>query len=145
MDRIDTRLLSNGQIVETRFFPDGRLREEIHLISAGSKHNESGPAYRGWHKNGQLHEEVYHIHNKRHNPNGPAQRLWYTNGQLAAELYFVNNCRHRIEGPAVIYWTVTGERVAEYYYLNNEKYLLSEDWKKAVYELNFNQAIKDIL
>jgi antitoxin component YwqK of YwqJK toxin-antitoxin module len=56
------------------------------------KHRESGlPAFRSWHENGNLWEEIYYLHGLKHREGGlPEIRNWGIDGNHFSEYYYRN-------------------------------------------------------
>jgi hypothetical protein len=67
-------------------FNDTRINHIIHQV----KHNENGPAYERYYKDGKLEYKSYYINGKLHNPNGPAVKHYSENGQVYFKQYFIN-------------------------------------------------------
>jgi len=74
-----------------RFFGRGRKQINVEICTLdGKKHNENGPAYREWYKNGKIKVELFYFHGQYHNGKGIASRNWDENGVLFNEQYFLN-------------------------------------------------------
>jgi antitoxin component YwqK of YwqJK toxin-antitoxin module len=87
-------------------------------------HNENGPAFQTYYKNGQLEYKSYWLNGKSHNENGPAIESYYDNGQLEYKLYYIKGQRHNPNGPAVERYNPNGILQRKEYWLNGK--LLSE-------------------
>ncbi|MCP4649546.1 MAG: hypothetical protein GY853_05635, partial [PVC group bacterium] len=98
-----------------------------HRNSKGELHNENGPAYVRFYRDGQKKYEEYCIKGNLHNKNEPAIIFWHENGQKRYEGYYIDGKRHNENGPACIYWYDSGQKHHEEYWIDGKE-LTKEDF-----------------
>ena len=86
-----------------KHYENGNIKSIEFKNEKGQYHNENGPAYQSWHKNGQEKYRCYYINDQFHNENGPAYQSWYDNGQEEYRSYYINDQFHNENGPAEQY------------------------------------------
>lgn len=64
---------------------------EQYLDEVGNDHNENGPDYQSWYKNGYLSHKIFSIHGVRHNIYNPSDIGFHLNGIVAYKSYYLNS------------------------------------------------------
>ena len=110
-------------------YPNGNIKRVEVRNKYSECHNDNGPAYQAWHKNGQECHREYHVNGKCHNEDRPAIQRWHENGQEEFRSYWINDKFHNDNGPAYQEWYPNGKEFRRVYYLNGEKLTEEEFYK----------------
>lgn len=108
--------------VKHSYYSDGQIRKTRYLDDNNTFHNENGPAFIEYYRNGKEKSIVYYIHGCIHNENGPAEIKYYHNGIIQYEYYYINNNLHRTNGPAKIKYFQDGTISKQTFYKNGKKH-----------------------
>ena len=77
----------------------------------GKRHNDNGPAYIEYDKNGNVQYKSWYINGKRHNENSPSHISYYEKGNVKYKEWYINGKEHNENGPAVIVYDQNGKRI----------------------------------
>ena len=77
-------------MIKVEHYDNGNIRKIEIKNEKGELHNEDGPAYQVWYKNGQESFRKHFIEGVLHNDNGPIHQSWYENGQERDRFYPLN-------------------------------------------------------
>ena len=98
------------------------------------KHNK------GFYDSGELRRETWRLNGKHHNEEGPAY-IWYRkDGSVDCEGWYLDGELHNEAGPAYIGYREDGSIRCKWWWLDGVKYT-EEEWKDLVFRQVFEEVL----
>ena len=89
---------------------------------------------------GELRWEKWWLDGEYHNEEGPAFVSYKKDGSVWREEWWLNGKRHNEEGPAIIYYERDGSVIGKSWWLDGVNYT-EEEWKDLVFRKAFEGAL----